>query len=400
MGKLVLGGNAKVRVAAAQVAPVYFDKQRSIDKACSIILEASKEGAQLVVFPETFISGYPAYYNAGFNTPAKEWTLFMKGFQESSLYVDDEELLNLAEAVKQADIYAIIGCNEIDDRPGSLTIYNTLLFFDRSGKLLGRHRKVMPTYMERLFHGFGSGDDIQVFQTDIGRIGGLVCWENHMPLITAITMHQGEELHAAVFPGKTKARSPADMVGEDEQLIEPAPNQGDASQHFAACREYAFQAGAFVIGVSGILRSENIGEQFGFLKKNPRMTYNWARGGSVIVAPSNAYVVEPRYGKEEVIYADCHADQIRMAKVLYDVLGHYQRWDIARIEARKASPESWIIPPKPASIEQLLSTVPRLAEKYDVDEQRVTALLIELFQQWTDAPQIDAHKQEHNSRGQ
>ena len=176
-----------------------------------------------------------------------------------------------------------------------------------------------------------------------------------------------------------KSRSPTEMVEEDERLVEPAPEKGDGSQHFAACREYAFQAGAFVIGVSGILGYENIGEKFGFLRDNPRMDYRWAQGGSVVVAPSNAYLLGPQYGKEEVIYTDCYADQIRVAKVMYDVLGHYRRWDIARGRYGNARPETLFLPLDPVLVEELIAKVPRLAEKYDVDEKRVTALLAELL---------------------
>ena len=127
------------------------------------------------------------------------------------------------------------------------------------------------------------------------------------------------------------------------------------------------------------------------------MAYDWAKGGSVVVAPSNAYVIEPQYGREEIIYADCYADQIRMAKVMYDVLGHYRRWDISRITTENSKVKSWMTRHKPASIEQLLRAVPPPAEKYDVDERRVTALLTELIQQWTDISQTDTYNQQNDS---
>jgi predicted amidohydrolase len=128
----------------------------------------------------------------------------MIALQENSLVIPSEDTHILGEAARDAGAYVVIGCNELDDRPGSQTVYNTLLFIDRNGEVLGRHRKTMPTYTERIYWGMGDASDLRVFDTDIGRIGGLICWENHMTLIRAAMIHRGEEFHIAVWPGNWK----------------------------------------------------------------------------------------------------------------------------------------------------------------------------------------------------
>ena len=193
MGKQVLGGRENVKVAVIQASPVFMDKERTIEKACRLIRQAGSNGAELVTFSESYIPGYPAYYTAGYETPPHEWTDFMIGLQDNSVSIPSEDTVILGEAAKDAGAYVVIGCNELDDRPGSRTVYNTLLFIDRNGGVMGRHRKLMPTYTERIYWGQGDASDIVVFDTEIGRIGGLICWENHMTLVRAAMIHRGEE---------------------------------------------------------------------------------------------------------------------------------------------------------------------------------------------------------------
>ena len=123
--------------------------------------------------------------------PPHEWTDFMIALQDNSLQIPSEDTKILGEAAKEAGTYVVMGCNELDDRPGSQTVYNSLLFIDKNGEVMGKHRKIMPTYTERIYWGQGDASDIKVFDTDIGRIGGLICWENHMTLVRAAMIHRG-----------------------------------------------------------------------------------------------------------------------------------------------------------------------------------------------------------------
>ena len=195
MSKKILGGREKVKVAVVQAAPVFMDKQKTIEKACKLIKEAGRNGAELIAFSEAFIPTYPAYYTVGYETNPHEWTDYMIALQDNSIVIPSEDTEILGHAAKEAGAYAVIGCNELDNRSGSCTVYNTLLFIGKDGNVMGRHRKLMPTYTERVYWGQGNGSDIKVFDTDIGRIGGLICWENHMTLVRAAMIYRGEEFH-------------------------------------------------------------------------------------------------------------------------------------------------------------------------------------------------------------
>jgi len=172
--KKVLGGREKVKVAVVQASPVFMDKERTIEKACKLIGEAGGNGAELVVFPEAFIPGYPAIYTGGWESKPSEWAPYMVALQDNSVLINSVDTEVLGEAAREAGTYTVIGCNELDDRLGSRTVYNTLIFIGRDGKVMGRHRKLMPTYTERTYWGWGDATDLKVFDTDIGRIGGLI----------------------------------------------------------------------------------------------------------------------------------------------------------------------------------------------------------------------------------
>ena len=150
MSKKILGGRDKVKVAVVQASPVFMDKQRTIDKACNLIKEAGRNGAELIAFSEAFIPGYPAYYTVGYETNPHEWTDYMIALQDNSVVIPSKDTEILGQAAKEAGSYVVIGCNELDNRPGSCTVYNSLLFIRKDGNFMGRHRKLTPTYTERL----------------------------------------------------------------------------------------------------------------------------------------------------------------------------------------------------------------------------------------------------------
>lgn len=329
MTKKILGGREKVKVAVVQASPVFMDKERTIEKACSLIKEAGRNNAELIAFSEAYIPGYPAYYTAGYETPPHEWTDYMIALQENSVVIPSEDTVVLAEAAKEAGTYVVIGCNELDDRPGSQTVYNTLLFLGRDGQVLGRHRKLMPTYTERIYWGQGDAGDIRVFDTDIGRIGGLICWENHMTLVRAAMIHRGEDFHIAVWPGNWKR-------GEDKLLDADTSPGGALCNLQSLIKVHAFEAGAFVLSGCGYLDSSDFPEKWHYIRDGDHINYDWARGGSSIVNPAGRYLAEPNFEKDAILYAECHANQIKAVKAVFDSLGHYSRWDVVRLAVKQA----------------------------------------------------------------
>jgi len=376
--KKVLGGREKVRVAVAQMAAVFLDKARTVDKACQAILEAGRQGAELITFPEAFVPGYPAVYTGGWESDPKEWSPYMLALQDNALVVGDRETQLLAEACRQARVYAVIGCNELDDRVGSRTLFNSLFFFGRDGELLGRHRKLMPTYTERTYWGWGDASDLFVLDTDIGRIGGLICGENLMVLVKAAMMHRGEEFHIAVWPGAWSGHG-------HSHIMEPEtdPHKGSCLI-YPLIRSYAIEAQCFVLSASGLLRDGDIPERWQSLKKSPHMNYSWAVGGSAVVNPYGRFIADPTLGEETILYADCHASQIKLSKALFDVLGHYARWDVAQLLVRthpwepvvsEEEAEEW---ERERAEELTWEEVKQVAEKYNMDPEALESALDDL----------------------
>ncbi len=365
----VLGGREKVKVAVAQIAPVYLDKQKTIEKACRYIREAGNNGAELVVFPEAFIPGYPAYFTVGYETDPHIWTDFMISIQDNSLMIPGEDTIVLGEAAREAGTYLVIGCSELDDRPGSRTIYNTLLYIDRKGDVLGKHRKLMPTYTERIYWGMGDGSDLRVFDTEIGRIGGLVCWENHMPLIRSTMLYQGEDFHVTVWPGNWKRGT--------DKLLDPDTSPGGAACNLQSrVRVHAFEAGAFVLSACGYLGSEDFPERWENIKESDHINFEWASGGSSIVNPGGRYLIEPNFEKDAMLYSECHANQIKAVKAVYDSLGHYSRWDIAKLHLNTEEQN-------PFSNGNLLARIKkedlhRISDKYQIDPEKLQDIIFDI----------------------
>jgi len=375
MGRQVLGGREKVKVAVIQASPVFMDKEKTIEKACSLIKEAGSNGAELVTFSESYIPGYPAYYTAGYETPPHEWTDFMIGLQDNSVHIPSEDTDILGEAAKEAGVYVVIGCNEIDDRPGSRTVYNTLLFIDKYGKVMGRHRKLMPTYTERIYWGQGDASDIKVFDTEIGRIGGLICWENHMTLVRAAMIHRGEDFHIAVWPGNWKR-------GEDKLLTADTSEGAINCNIQALIKVHAFEAGAFVLSGCGYLDRDDFPEKWHGIRDGDHMNYDWAKGGSSIVSPGGRYLAEPNFEKDAILYADCHANQIKSVKAVFDSLGHYSRWDVAQLAVRSEGlePEFVLSETGIPQLEIEDSELKRISDEYEISLDNLKSIIQDLTQ--------------------
>ena len=373
MKKKILGGREKVKVAVVQASPVFMDKDQSIKKACKLIKEAGENGAELIVFSEAFIPGYPAFYTVGYETAPHEWTDFMIALQENSILIPGEDTEILGKAASEAGAYLVVGCNEIDDRVGSCTVFNSLLFIDKYGQVMGKHRKVMPTYTERVYWGMGDGSDLSVYDTEIGRIGGLICWENHMPLARVALINQGEEFHVCVWPGNWKRGS--------EKLLDADTSKGGAMCNLQSLiKVHAFEAGAFVLSACGYLDEQDFPERWEYIRDSDHMNFSWASGGSSIVNPAARYLVEPNFEKDAISYTECYANQIKATKAIFDSLGHYSRWDILQLQINRKdrlNPQVYnnsVTMPTDVPPEE----IKRISEEYEIDIEKVERLIDDL----------------------
>ena len=314
----VFNGNDQVRVAIVQTAPVYLDRERSIDKAIRKIAEAAAGGARLVVFSETWLAGYP-YWDEGWNSQAEPWMRVREQFFDNALRVPSPQYQRLADAAREHEVVLVMGCNELDTRPGSHTIYNTLLYIGPDGALLGRHRKLLPTYVEAAFWGAGDGCDLYTHATPVGRIGGLICGEHVMTLARARMIQQGEDFHVAVYPGAFNVWSGPKLQVEDPD--------GSHFIGYASCRAHANEAGAFVICAVGYIDASDIPADF---PMRDSLNIEYARGGSMVVAPAGIPLVGPVYG-DTIVYADCPARMIKISKAIIDTNGKYGRPDVLQL---------------------------------------------------------------------
>lgn len=328
--KKVMGGYDKVRVAAIQAPQIVFNKEKSVEVACKKIKEAGANGAQLVAFSETYIPTFPAYYTGGFSSDIEEWAFWNTSLQDHSIAIPSEETEVIGRACREAGVYCVMGVNELDDATGARTLYNTQILFGSDGSILGRHRKLMPTYTEKTYWGMGDGSDIQVHDTDIGRVGSLICWEHHTILVRAAQMLMGEEFHVANWPGTWSIGKKNDQGERTGRLLEPTTEPDGSDWQFAA-REYAFEAGSFVISSSGLLREQDFEPEYKHFIDSPNMNFDWAIGGAAILNPFGEYLAGPVFNDDTIVYADCEASELKAAKVVFDGLGHYSRPDVVKL---------------------------------------------------------------------
>jgi nitrilase len=290
-----------VRVAAIQATPVILDAEATVAKAIGLLAEAAGAGARLAVLPEVFVSIYPS------NTWAKDapsfggWNELWERMWASSLDVRGPLVAQLVAACREHDIHCAIGVNEREDeRPG--TLYNTLLLLGPDG-LVHRHRKLMPTMHERIFHGIGAGDDLAVCELPgIGRVGGLICWENRMPLARYAVYRGGPQIWLA-------------------------PTADDTDGWLASMRHIAIESGAFVVSVPQYIPSAAFPADFPV--PLPEGKECFGDGGAVIVEPTWGNVIAgPLRGEEGMLVADLDLRAGLHAKRWFDAVGHYSRGDV------------------------------------------------------------------------
>jgi nitrilase len=288
-----------VRIAAIQATPEILDAEGSVSKAARLLNEAADAGAELAVLPECFVSLYPsnawARASASFGGSDELWErMWLSSVDVPGPLVDE-----LAAVCRARGIHAVIGVNEREsDRPG--TLYNTMVTLGPGG-LLHKHRKLMPTQHERLFHGIGAGDDLHVADTAVGRIGGLICWENRMPLARYALYRQGPQIWVA-------------------------PTADDSDGWQAHMRAIAIESGAWVVSVPQYIPRAAFPDDFP-VDLPEREVYG--NGGAVVVEPTAGKVVAgPLYGAEGMLVHDCDLRDGLHAKRWFDAVGHYGREDV------------------------------------------------------------------------
>jgi len=326
--------------AVAQPAQEFFNTRANLDKAIKAIHEAAAQGAEIIVFPEGYLGQFPywaMYYDTSLTSFNKVWT----ALYDEAVTVGGVECQAISQACRKAKIFVVMGCNELSDEPGSASIYNTLLFFNKEGEIMGRHRKLSPTYAERLVHGRGDGSSLRVYNTDIGNIGGLICWEHHMTLSKYALAAMGEEIHAAVWPGMWRPGK-----SEGERIMEPDTGPSFVCDAEFGIREYATEVGSFVLSASAYCPRENISDEW--RETIPNLQADWAVGGSAIVAPGGGYLVPPVINQEKLLVAELNFKARQLWKLWFDPNGHYSRPDVYSLKMN--NPETRrLVSPDPVS---------------------------------------------------
>lgn len=313
-----VSGRSPIRVAIAQASPHYLDLNQTLEKTEALCAEAAAAGARLIVFGETWITGYPTWLDhcpesaLWDHAPTKQ--VFAR-LRAASITVPGPATERLGEMARRAKAVLVVGANERVDRgPGSGTLYNSLLFFDTDGRLSRHHRKLIPTYTERLIWGPGDATGLEPVDTSIGRMGGLICWEHWMPLARQALHSGGEEIHIAVWP----------TVHE---------------MHQVASRHYAFEGRCFVVAAGLISRARDLPAQLTVpekLRAQPDALLQ--RGGSAIIGPDGSYVAGPVFDAETIVTAEIDLAAIDQERMTLDVSGHYHRPDIFDLQIRRQRP--------------------------------------------------------------
>ncbi len=289
-----------IRVAAIQATPVILDAEATVEKACALLAEAADQGVDLAVFPETFVPLYPSNSWGRDAASFEGWNEFWERLWENSVDVPGPHTERIAAACAELGIHCAIGVNEREaERSGSL--YNTLLLIGPGG-LLSRHRKLMPTMHERLFHGVGGGQDLVVVETPVGRLGGLICWENMMPLARYAVYRGGPQIWLA-------------------------PTADDSDGWLASVRHIAIESGAFVVSAPQFIPASAFPDDFPVPLPEGKEVFG--RGGAAIIEPDEGKVIAgPLYDEEGVVVADCDLRVSLHAKRWFDSVGHYSREDV------------------------------------------------------------------------
>ncbi|MEC3905453.1 carbon-nitrogen hydrolase family protein [Tamlana sp. 2201CG12-4] len=295
--------NTKFKIAAAQLSPIFLNKEQTVAKACEAIQEAGKKGAKLIVFPEAFISGYPDWVWLIPNSKGADLNELYLKLVENAISIPDDMTNKLCKAAKKAGINVVIGIHERNTETSNTSLYNSLLFISDIGTILGKHRKLIPTGGERLIWAQGDGSSLRSYETAIGKIAGLICWENLMPLARNAIYESGTQILAS-------------------------PTWDKSANWLQSMQHIAREGGFFVISTCMALRLDDIPEEFQFKNLYPEGR-EWINvGNSCIIGPKGQIMTGPLEAQEGILYAEIDLQDIIKAKRMFDVVGHYSRPDV------------------------------------------------------------------------
>ncbi len=297
----------KIKAAVIQATPVFFDIKKTVDKIEQLVKENVAKGCNLILFPESFIPGYPRGFSFGSNVGKRtdEGRELYKTYLDNSLEIDGGQFNRLVDISKHNKVYLVIGATERENHNGSL--YCSMFYFSPENGFLGRHQKIKPTGVERLIWGEGDGSSLVSFDTKIGKLGGLICWENYMPPARMSMYQKGVEIYMAPTADARKSWT-------------------DTMKHIA------LEGRCYVLGCNQFFTKDDYPEKYKKLLTNePEILSD---GGSVIIAPSGEIIAGPLFGEEGVLIAELDLGEVSKFKLDFDVNGHYTRNDIFNFAVR------------------------------------------------------------------
>jgi nitrilase len=312
-----------VRAAVIQAASVAFDPERTLEKTGDLAADAARRGARLAVFPEAFVSGYPrgSSFGAVVGSRTTEGREAFRRYWASAIDVPGPAVDALGEIARANDLHLVVG---VIEREGG-TLYCTVLFLAPTGRYLGKHRKLMPTASERLIWGYGDGSTLPVFATEIGKLGAVICWENYMPLLRMTMYGKGIELYCA-------------------------PTADGRDSWLATVRHIACEGRCFVLSCNQFARRRDYPADYPTpFGDDPETVLS--RGGSCIIGPFGDVLAGPDYERETILTADLDLDEIGRAKFDLDVVGHYARPDVFRLEVNERANPAVVGMTRPIEIE-------------------------------------------------
>jgi nitrilase len=293
------------KIAIIQESPVFLDREKTIEKAINLIEQAASAGAVLAVFPEAYISGYPAWIWR--LRPGGDWDVNVElhsQLLESSVDIDAGDLKPLCDAAKNNKIAIVCGLNERDGKLSKATLYNTVAVIGVEGNILNRHRKLMPTNPERMVWGFGDGSGLNVVDTPAGRVGTLMCWENYMPLARYTLYSQGVEIYIA-----------------------PTYDSGD--EWLGTMQHIAREGRCWVLCCGVAITNSDIPANFPDRENLYPAAEEWVNpGDSVVVAPGGEIIAGPMRKEKGILFAEVDSNRVALSKRDLDITGHYSRPDI------------------------------------------------------------------------
>lgn len=302
------------RIAIVQRAPVFLDRAATVAKAVAAVEESARAGARLVVFPEAFVPGYPAWLWR--LRPGNDMALTERlhaRLRANAVDLDSDDLAPLREAAARQEVAVVCGVNECARASGGGTLYNTVVVIGADGTLANRHRKVMPTNPERMVWGFGDASGLRTVETPCGRVGALICWESYMPLARHALYAQGIEIYVA-----------------------PTYDSGDRA--VATMQHIAREGGCWVLGCGCAFQGGDIAQA---LPDSPQLypdADEWINpGDSVVVAPGGAIVAGPLRRAHDILYAEVDLERVGIARRSLDVVGHYARPDLFQLRVNTAA---------------------------------------------------------------